>query len=443
MIAPDRLRALACLLAGTTITFAQSAPTLPTGGPVVELTPFVISTSAETGWVATESLAGSRLRTNLKDIPNQIETLTKDFMDDLALTSLDQALIYTANVENQNDYMAGATSNSYVNPSQGGRIRGINTGTLSRNFFDVHNPTDNFNLERATVASGPNAILFGLGSPAGVLDATTARALMRNKYGFTLTYDSENSKRGTFDANTVILPQKLSLRLMGLSKREYTERKPNLDRDERLYAAITFNPFKTTSISLQGEKANRSWNRAPRINPFDRVTLWQKANQISGSGYAVAKPVFNNSNLTGIANNVIFAQASANPVFMVDGGGGLQSWRNSVVVKNPSARPGVDPTFDAAVDHTIMDSSLFPYDVNIVGTSRAVQLGAYTKTLIVEQKIADRLFLEFAYNHENAYENNLANGGAFNGNNYDLNVDANQFLPGTTTPNPKLGQLYF
>ncbi len=433
--------AVVFLLAGSLP--AQTRPPLPADEPAVELTPFVVSTSAVTGWVATETLAGSRLRTNLKDIPNQIETLTKDFMDDLGLTNVDQALIYTANVENQNDYMNGTTSNSYVNPAQGGRIRGINNATLSRNFFDVLGPTDNFNIERATVASGPNAILFGLGSPAGILDATPARALMRNKYGFALQYDSEDSKRATFDANTVIVPRILSLRLMGLSKREYTVRKPNLDRDERLYAAITFQPFKGTSISLQGEKANRSWNRAPRINPFDHVTPWLEADRIPGSGYTVAKPAYTNSSFTGIANNAIFAQAAANPVYIQGGAGTLQSWRNSVVVKNPSALPGVDQTFDVAVDHTIMDPGIFPYDVNMVGTSRTVQLGAYTKTVILEQKIIDHLFLEVAYNFENSYENNLSAGGAFNGNNYDLNVDPNRYLPGTTTPNPHFGQLYF
>jgi iron complex outermembrane receptor protein len=439
----DRSRCLAALLVGTTSAFAQLLPPRAADEPAVELTPFVISSTAVTGWVATETLAGSRLRTDLKDIPNQIETLTKDFMDDLALTNLDQALIYTANVENQNDYMNSATSNSYVNPAQGGRIRGINTGTLSRNFFDVAGPTDNFNLERATIASGPNAILFGLGSPAGILDATPARALLRQKYGFTLQYDSEDSKRATFDANTVVVPGKLAVRLMGLSKREYTVRKPNLDRDERLYVAVAFHPFKTTSISLQGEKANRSWNRAPRINPFDHVTPWLHANRIPGSGYTVAKPVYNNTSFTGIANNALFAQASTNPIFIQGGSGTLQAWRNSVVVKNPSALPGVDQTFDAGVDFTIQDPGIFPDDVNLVGTSRAVKLGAYTKTIILEQKIADHLFLELAYNYENSYENNLAAGGAANGSNFDLNVDPNQFLPGTTTSNPQFGQLYF
>src|SRR5262245_61546470 len=229
--------------------FAQTVPPPPPSSgtatrndEAVALSPFVISESAETGWIATETLAGSRLRTNFKDVPNQIETLTKDFMADLGLNSVEQALVYTANVENLNDFVPFVPGSAAADPGQSGRVRGIGGGTRSRNFFQAQNPTDNFNIDRVTVASGPNAILFGLGSPAGILDATPARALMRNKYGFTLQFDSENSKRATFDANQVILKDRLAIRLMGLSKREYTEKKPNLDRDERIYVALTFQP---------------------------------------------------------------------------------------------------------------------------------------------------------------------------------------------------------
>src|SRR5688500_12562408 len=277
------LRLLA-LLAPTTLAFAQAAvpPTSnsnttanagSTSEPPAGLSPFVISETSDVGWVATETLAGSRLRTDFKDVPNQIETLTKDFMIDLGLTSVDQALIYTANSENHTDYMPATPGNQVSNPAGGGRIRGIGSGTISRNFFQVENPTDNFNIERTTIASGPNAILFGLGSPAGIFDATPARALLnRNRYGFQLQYDSENSKRGTFDANVVVVPEKFAVRLMGLSKREYTFKRPNLDRDERLYGAITFTPFKNTTIILQGERDSRNWNRAGRIVPTDFVT---------------------------------------------------------------------------------------------------------------------------------------------------------------------------
>ena len=443
--------ALANVILGLVFTctaFGQTRPaTQPTVPPeeetVVELSPFVISSTSETGWIATETLAGSRLRTNFKDVPNQIETLTKDFMEDLAVTTIDQALIYTANVENKNDYMPATPGNAVSSPGDGGRFRGIGSGTLSRNFFQVHNPTDNFNLERATVASGPNAILFGLGSPAGILDATPARAGMRNKYGFSLQYDSEYSRRGTFDANVVVVPEKFSVRLMGMSKREYTMKRPNLDRDDRMYAAVTFHPFKNTTIILQGERDHRSWNRAGRIAPSESVTPWLYANEIAGSGYDAPKPIYNNTTFTGIANNRIFNQAGEPPVLIQGGSVGLQSWRNSVVVRNPSSLPGVDPTFDASVNHTILDPAIFPFDVNIVGESRTTQMGAYTKTAIIEQKIAANLFVELAYNREDAYDHRLNSGGAAGSSDFGVNVDANQFIPGTTTPNPNVGKLYF
>jgi outer membrane receptor protein involved in Fe transport len=248
--------------------------------PVIELSPFVTTETSNTGWIATETLAGTRLRTDLKDVPNQIETLTKDFMADLGVTDMNQALIYTANVENSTDYMRATPGQQVINPEMGGRVRGIGSGTLSRNFFQVSNPTDNFNIERATVASGPNAILFGLGSGAGILDATPAQALLnRNKYGFALQYDSEYSKRGTVDANVVLLKDKLAVRVMGLSKTEYTDKRPNHDRDDRLYAAVTFKPFKNTKLILEGEKDNRSWNIASRVAPVDAVTPWLNANR--------------------------------------------------------------------------------------------------------------------------------------------------------------------
>jgi iron complex outermembrane receptor protein len=409
----------------------------------IELSPFVISATAETGWIATETLAGSRLRTDFKDVPNQIETLTKDFMSDLGLTSLDQALIYTANVENSSDYVPATAGSQVSDPGLGGRVRGIGSGTLTRNFFKVSNPTDNFNIERATVASGPNAILFGLGSPAGILDASPARALMRNRYGFELTYDSENSKRATFDANTVVVPQKFSLRLMGLSKRDYTEKSPNLDRDERLYGAVTFKPFKSTTLVVQAEKDSRNWNRAGRIVPTDQFSPWLIADKVAGSGYTTAKPTYDNTSVTGVTTNRIFTQGGNSPVVIQGGSVPTRSWNQSVTVRSPGTLPGVDQTFDAGGGFTVLDPKIFPFDVNIVGNARTSQIGGITKTIILEQKIIDTLFLELAANRENAINHKLSGGASSGSSDFALNVDANRFIPGTTTSNPNVGQLYY
>lgn len=426
--------------------FGQSTPPAATmtgerSDDTIVLSPFVVS-EEESGWVATETIGGTRLRTDFKDVPNQLETLTKEFMQDLGVTNFDDALIYVSNAESRSEYSDGPVNDAQF-PAAPGRVRGLGEGTLSRNFFPTKSPTDNYNIDRATVASGPNAILFGLGSPSGILDATPARALMRNRYGFTLQFDSESSKRATFDANFVVLPKKLSFRLIGLTKDSYTDKRPNYDHDDRIYGAMTFKPFKRTTLSVQAERIDRATNRSSRVTPFDFVTPWLYADQIPGSGYG-AKPIYVNTSFTGIGTNRIFAQAGENPV-MIQGEpeGAMRSWRNSVTVKSPGTLPGVDPTFDAGASYTLTDPSIFPFDVYVIGNSRVSGLDGRNATVILEQALADNLFLELAYNYDKSDNEILTSGGNPSASSIRLMVDANMYIPGTTTPNPHAGEYYF
>ncbi|MBE7539226.1 MAG: hypothetical protein HS122_12540 [Opitutaceae bacterium] len=436
---------LACVQAISAPLSAQSASptsTPPSDPEAIILSPFVVNEEGG-GWIATETIGGTRLRTNFKDVPNQLETLTKEFMQDLGVNSFNEALIYTANSESNYEYNQGTVNDAQF-PAAPGRLRGIGEGTMSRNFFPTKSPTDNYNIDRATVASGPNSILFGLGSPSGIFDATPARAEMRNRYRFSVQFDSEDSKRATFDANVVILPKKLSLRLIGLTKDMETAKKPNYDRDDRIYGTLTFKPFKRTTIIVEGENIKRSWSRASMTTPFDFVTPWLNANQIAGSGYTSPKPIYNNTSFTGIGSNRIFAQAGENPV-MIQGepDGAMRSWRNSVTVKSPGTMPGVDPTFDAGASYTLVDPSIFPFDVNVLGGSRKNGLDGRNATVIVEQSIADQLFLELAYNYDKSNNEILSAGSNPSGNNIRVMVDANMYIPGTNTPNPHAGEYYF
>ena len=437
---------LASALAFPGALFGQASATRDTtvadsSDPIV-LSPFVVQEDDETSWIATETVGGTRLRTSFKDVPNQLETLTKEFMEDLGVNSLDEALIYTANSESTSEYTQGQVNDAQF-PASPGRVRGIGQGTLSRNFFATRAPSDTYNIDRATIASGPNAILFGLGSPSGIFDATPARAIMRNRYRFSLQFDSEDSKRATFDANIVVIPEKLSFRLIGLSKETHTEKKPNYDNDDRVFGALTFKPFKRTTISVQAEQINRSWNRASRTAPFDFVTPWLYADQVPGSGYS-AKPIYVNTSFAGIGSNRIFAQAGENPV-MIQGEDPslMRSWRNSVTVRSPSTLPGIDPTFDAGSSFTLVDPSIFPFDVNVLGTTRENRLGGRNATIILEQALADNLFLELAYNNDKSDNEILSAGSNPSGTNIRVMVDANMYIPGTTTPNPHAGEYYF
>jgi hypothetical protein len=77
---------------------AQQAPIAnqakPPGGEVVELSPFVVTSEADRGYVASNTLAGSRLNTSLRDVASPLEVFTKDFLDDIAATSVADAIRY-------------------------------------------------------------------------------------------------------------------------------------------------------------------------------------------------------------------------------------------------------------------------------------------------------------------------------------------------------------
>jgi Ca-activated chloride channel homolog len=66
----------------------------PDGEEVIELSPFCVDTEAGDGTYATSSLAGTRLRTDLRDVASAISVITADFLRDVAPTALEQVLPY-------------------------------------------------------------------------------------------------------------------------------------------------------------------------------------------------------------------------------------------------------------------------------------------------------------------------------------------------------------
>src|SRR4051812_36274958 len=95
--------ALAAALAAITAwpLAAQTAlPTKPvTEDETITLTPFEVATSRDTGYQATETLAGTRIRTDLRDVGSAISVITKEFLKDVGATDSSTLLQYTPNAE--------------------------------------------------------------------------------------------------------------------------------------------------------------------------------------------------------------------------------------------------------------------------------------------------------------------------------------------------------
>ena len=456
-----RLASFALVTSGSSL-LAQVAPAVPPSAPasapeefVLELSPFVIQASSEKGWVATQTMAGSRMKTDFKDIAQPLEVMTMDFMQDMGVTNFEQALQYSTNVEGRDDITDGdGLGFGVFQPRNTTRVRGLTGATLSRNFFEAQMPTDNYNLDRITIARGPNAILFGLGSPAGIVDVSLQRAnLRRRSANVELQFNSENSKRSSINLNQPLFKDKLGLRVAAMSEESVTNVKPNLDRQDRYYGALTAKPFPHTTVSFHAEQVNRFSNRAPRVMPVDAISLWENASRVTGSGYTTDKPLFDNRatgatnpgnfNLANVTNSPLFAR-QGNPGVILFGAGALngnfQGWNNAVESREPQNIPAALNPYNSLDRQafTLGDSHVVPLDLNLFGKSRGQKLNSDLMNLFVEQRLAENLFLELAYNREDLDERTADSGFSAG----TIKVDANRFMPDGVTTNPNAGRYY-
>ena len=78
---------------------------------IYELSPFEIDASNDIGYYAENTLAGSRLRTNLADLAASISVITMEQMEDTASVDINDVFRYEANTEGADTYTEGVNAN--------------------------------------------------------------------------------------------------------------------------------------------------------------------------------------------------------------------------------------------------------------------------------------------------------------------------------------------
>jgi hypothetical protein len=172
----------------------------------VVLSPFEVSASQGKGYVGQDTLAGSRLRTDLKDLGAAISPMTAEFLSDIAATNIIDASEYGVGtrVDTDDARAIGPAGDTYNDSTRSIRIRGLPGGSRSMSFFGVSGEVDTYLTERIDVSRGPNSILYGFGSSAGQLNVSTKQASTnKNAYSLSSRIDSWGGQRWTVDANFV------------------------------------------------------------------------------------------------------------------------------------------------------------------------------------------------------------------------------------------------
>jgi len=422
---------VAALGLGSTLTLAAFAQTVPAGSvapavpntPPVELSPFEVRAENDVGYQAANTTSGSRLNSRLKDTPAAVSAFTPEFLADIAATNLEEMLAHATNIEVDvedanagfnNPQGRGADGNDYSF-----RMRGSPAGA-SRDFVESSVPVDLYNVERAEVASGPNSILFGLGQAGGLVSLSGKKAnVARNRTTLKAMFGSWNFERYEGDHNQVIVPRKLSLRLLGLYQNNQGWRHWDFNDQARWTVAAAYQPFKHTTINVSFEKGHMDNNLTLGWNGQDQITGWEDA----------GRPVFDGTVAQGGTNRL---NANNNRFTFNQQTGVVTNYRGEFQTQN---RYGVE---------TLLPPSVSPYDYNLTGPGGVRHQTFSTRQISVQQRLPQNVVLELAYfrNRTDVEANGMAIAGA------NLRADPNLTLPrpdgaAGSVPNPYAGQLYF
>jgi len=256
--------------------------------PVLQLSPFEVSSSdTEEGYNAATTLAGNRLKTDLRDVGSAIQVVTPQFLKDTGATDNASLLQYTTGTEvgGLHGNFAGFGSAAQLNedtirPNENTRVRGLAAADNTRDYFRSDVPWDAYNVDRVELQRGANSILFGQGSPAGIINTGLKSALFRNSGEAEVRIGSYGTLRGTLDLNRVLLPQELAIRISALTDDEQYRQDEAFSKDKRFYAALRYEPKALnhdgliTSIKANFETGKIDSNNPRTLPPSDAITPW-------------------------------------------------------------------------------------------------------------------------------------------------------------------------
>lgn len=221
-------------------------------------------TNDNTGIVAKRAVSGTKTDTPLVAVPQSVSVVTRDQMDAQGAATIDQALRYTAGVSSQDstdfrfDQLRGRgfQYDEYLD----GLI-------LSPSAYYANPRIDPYFLESIEVLRGPASVLYGAGSPAGIVNMVSkmptedpVHELMLqigNHDSYTLGFDMGGK---VDDAGTVLY------RVTGLARDANTQ--VNGIKNQRLSIApsVTIRPTHDTSLTLFA-----SYQRDPAGGLFDSL----------------------------------------------------------------------------------------------------------------------------------------------------------------------------
>ncbi|MDD2763528.1 MAG: TonB-dependent receptor plug domain-containing protein [Opitutaceae bacterium] len=416
---------------------------------VVKLSPFTINVEKDSGYIAVDSLAGGRLDTPIRVTPTAVSSLTRQFINDLAITNIQDALKWSLNAvpTSFRNGMSGASAGDVFNfwsvSIRGdSHVQGGNPPT--KNYFPTFMLIDTYNVDRIETDSGPNSILFGIGDIGGAMTAYTKTARFDKNFSqVSLSAYSYGGYRVTADINQSVGGH-FALRLNLLNANEKGWRDGDNHKKNAVDLAGTYKFTDDTQISFEIE----GWKEEKTVfaqSIQDGTSLWNQSTSSATWGSAIANIDANPLTTPGAPGvHAMNAWGGANDYLVWTPGIGLYNWAGGVrsmgtgdIAWGAFLRPTsfvYGPTGTTIMALPSREFAITPAD-------GLLKPEALSMTLNFSHRInPNSEFIVSGYRYvDDAKTKNFegAGGGLGTGVNYDLNHQ----LP-NGQPNPNYGKLY-
>ncbi len=187
-------RGALCFVLSAAGAVAQVATPSAPAEPAVVLSPYVVKGEEDRSYVANNLLSFTKIRQEIRDVPQMITVFTESFLDDQMADGLNDFMLYAAgaskpgNQRNENLFQIRglqAPAHQYINGYRTGREWG---------------GTETANISRVEILKGPATTLFGNGDGfGGIINHIAKQPLPQRHAQAELTVGTESYFRGTID----------------------------------------------------------------------------------------------------------------------------------------------------------------------------------------------------------------------------------------------------
>ena len=246
--APSSLAlAVAGLLAGPAFAQLSTPPS-----EAAQLSTVEVVGRTESGAYHADEAAGAKTDLPLRELPQSVRIVTRQAIDDLGATRLDDVLDYVGGVSRQNNF-GGLWDNIAIRGLPGNENTGMATllnGFSANRGFNA--PRDLAGVERIEFLKGTAAALYGSSEPGGTLNIVSKRPLWKAAHSVEGYAGSDRLRRGAIDS-TGPVGENFAYRL-NLAVEDRDSFRDHVSAKRRVFApAFTWKLGRDTVLEYAGE----------------------------------------------------------------------------------------------------------------------------------------------------------------------------------------------